>query len=80
MLPLHEGTQIFEVLSVGIDHKNIPLITVKLNGNSQCFRLPNDLFEWVYSLIGLASIGENILPSEVIFTLDKDKKIYVDLI
>lgn len=80
LLPLHEGTQIFEVLSVGIDNKNIPLITVKLNSNPQCFQLPNDLFEWVYSLIGLASIGENILPSEVIFTLDKDKKIYVDLI
>ena len=45
LLPLHEGSQTFDVLSVGVDQKFTPIITILKDGESECFRLPNELSE-----------------------------------
>ena len=43
LLPLHEGSQTFYVLSVGADQKLTPTVTIQKDGESECFRLPNEL-------------------------------------
>ena len=62
LLPLHEGTQTFDVLSVGVDQKFTPTVTILKNEVSECFRLPNELSEWVFSVIGMAAMGMNFSP------------------
>ena len=47
LLPLHQGSQTFDVLSVGVDQKFTPIVTILKNGESECFRLPNELSEYI---------------------------------
>ena len=68
LLPLHEGSQILDVLSVGIDRKFTPIVTIQENGEAECFRLPNELSGWVYSVVGMATDGINFFPAKVIFS------------
>ena len=51
-LPLHEGSQAFYVLSVGVDQNLTPTITILQEGEPMCFRLPEDLSEWACSVVG----------------------------
>ena len=68
LLPLHEGSRILDVLSVGIDRKFTPIVTIQENGEAECFRLPNELSGWVYSVVGMATDGINFFPAKVIFS------------
>lgn len=67
-LPLHEGSQIFEVLSVGIYQSGIPTVTVRMGEKTVCFRLPEELNEWACSVVGLTVSGTNLFPAKVIFS------------
>lgn len=68
-----EGSQTEMVLSVGIDKSGIPLITILNEGNPICYRLPEELSDWAYTVIGMANMGENLFPSQVIFTKKKNR-------
>ena len=68
-----EGSQTEMVLSVGIDKSGIPLITILNEGNPICYRLPEELSDWAYTVIGMANMGENLFPSQVIFTKTKNR-------
>lgn len=68
LLPLHEGSQTFDVLSVGIDQEFTPTVTILKDGESECFRLPNELSEWVCSVVGMAAMGMNLFPTKVTFS------------
>ncbi len=68
LLPLHEGSQTFYVLSVGVDQKFTPTVTILKDEVSECFRLPNELCEWAYRVIGMAAMGMNPFPTKVVFS------------
>lgn len=68
LLPLHEGFQTFDVLSVGMDQKFTPTVTILKDEVSECFQLPNELSEWVFSVIGMAAMGMNPFPAKVVFS------------
>lgn len=79
LLSLHEGHQTFDVLSVGVDQKLTPSVTILQDGKAKSFRLPDELSEWVCSMVGMATMGINLLPSQVIFT-KSDGKYYADIL
>ena len=79
LLPLHEGTQTFEVLSVGVNQKFTPTVTILKNGEFACFRLPNELSEWACSVVEIAAMGMNPFPTKVKFS-KINGRYYVDIL
>lgn len=73
LLPLYGSTQTFEVLSVGVDQNFTPTVTVLKDGESVCFRLPEELSEWACSVVGMALMGIRIFPANVTFSKVKGK-------
>ena len=73
ILQIVEGSQTEMVLSVGMDKAGIPLVTISNDGNPICYRLPEELSNWAYTAIGMANMGENLFPSQVVFTKKKNK-------
>ncbi|SFU57280.1 DUF3800 domain-containing protein [Butyrivibrio sp. M55] len=79
LLPIHEGQNRYNVLSVGVANKGIPLITVAEKDNPVCYRLPDEYGDWAMTVVGMANLGENFFPAEVIFSF-MSGKYYVDII
>lgn len=67
------------VMNVGLDRSNIPTITIREHGAYSCYRISEQLIGWVQMLVGMASAGQSLLPSTVIFTI-KDGKWYADIL
>ena len=61
------------VLSVGMDKSGMPMITISNEGNPICYCLPEELRDWAYMAIGMANTGENLFPSQVVFTKEKNR-------
>jgi hypothetical protein len=78
-LQLTEGSQVFEVLSVGVDQRLTPTATILKNGNPECFQLPAELSEWVTNMVGFAAMGMNLFPAKVVFTY-LNGKYYADIL
>ena len=68
LLPLHGISRTFEVLSVGVDQNFTPTVTVLEDGESVCFRLPEELSEWACNVVGMALMGIRIFPANVTFS------------
>lgn len=68
-LKIVEGHNKYYVLSVGNSNAGIPLVTIENKPENMCFRLPKQLSEWAMTVIGMANMGENLFPSEVVFSL-----------
>ena len=68
-LVINEGHTKYLVLSVGFDKDGNPLATIASEPENKCFRLPEQLSEWAMTVIGMANMGENLFPSEVVFNL-----------
>ena len=68
MLPLFEGENRYMVLSVGLNQKTLPVVTVRINGEAYCFRLPEELGDWAFSAVVMADSGMKSFPAEVVFT------------
>ena len=79
LLSLPSGSQTFDVLSIGIDEKYTPTVTILKNGKPKCFRLPNELSEWAQSVIGFAAMGQNFFPTKVTFSY-VNGKYYADIL
>lgn len=73
ILQIAERSQTEMVLSVGMDQSGIPLITISNENNPVCYRLPEELSDWAYTVIGIANMGANLFPSQVVFTKNKNK-------
>ena len=73
ILQIAEGSQTETVLSVGMNNSGIPLITISNESNPICYRLPEELSDWAYMAIGMANMGENLFPSQVVFTKEKNR-------
>lgn len=78
LLEIKEGSTVYDVLSVGVDKEMVPTITID-GAEVKCYRLPIELTDWATTLIALASRGENILPSKVMFTKEKEN-LYADIL
>lgn len=78
-LKLKEGKQFYDVLAVGFGKKNIPNVTIYENGKVSCYRIPNQLLEWVINCVAFANIGANVFPSKVLFT-KTGNNYYADII
>ncbi len=76
---LPEGQKTVNVLSVGYDSLGIPLILIDEGEMAVCYRLPDDLREWAYTLAGIAGSDLNVLPSIVLFTTRRGKH-YADIL
>lgn len=68
LLPLHGVSQTFVVLSVGVDQNFTPTVTILKDGESVCFRLPEELSEWACNVVGMALMGIRIFPTNVTFS------------
>ena len=79
MLSIPVGSIRCKVLSVGTDKNMLPLITVEENGNPICYRLPLQLSEWAFTMVAIANMGQNLFPSEVVFS-KKENNYYADII
>ena len=79
-LLLKEGeTKRLFVLSAGIFHlTNTPTITVQTDDGPVAYDLPQELYDWTFSLVGFANMGTNLLPEYVVFTRKNDKY-YADI-
>lgn len=73
LLPLHGVSQTFEVWSVGVDQNFTPTVTILKDGESVCFRLPEELREWACSVVGMALMGIRVFPANVTFSKVKGK-------
>lgn len=78
MINISDG-DIYHVLSVGFFKERIPNITIEINSEILCYRLPIDLIDWALSCVGKASIGINDFPSDVLFS-HKDDKYYTEIL
>lgn len=79
ILKLNEGQNRFYVLSVGNSKDGCPLATIADEPENICYRLPYQLGEWAMTVAGVAMMGENFFPSEVIFTKINDNY-YADIL
>lgn len=68
ILQIVEGSQTEIVLSVGMDKSGVPLITISNENNPICYRLSEELDRLAYTVIGMANMGEDLFPSQVVFT------------
>lgn len=79
MLKIQDGSTTYNVLNVGFDKRKLPMATIQDSEKATCYRLPTDLTEWAMSVVGLASFGSNIFPSEVVFSKIKGR-CYADIL
>ena len=47
--------------------------TIRENGIARCYLLPDELMEWVQTMVGLSYMGGNLFPSVVEFGCIKGK-------
>ena len=66
MISIPDGGIKYRVLSVGTDKNMLPLITVQLS-------------EWAFTMVVVATMGQNLFPSEVVF-LKRENNYYADII
>lgn len=71
ILPFPQKENLYHVLSVGFDRNAVPLVTISQDGSSYCYRLPQELCEWVCNAVAWANIGGNCFPADVIFTKER---------
>lgn len=76
-LPLSEGQNKYYVLSVGFSKKGEPLVTVSVNDEVLCYRLPDEYCDWALTMVGMANSGQIFFPEEVEFSL-VDGRYFVD--
>lgn len=67
------------VLSIGLSKEGIPLATIEEPEGVNCYRLPDDLSKWAMTLVGLADMGTNLFPAEIVFT-ECNGKFYADIL
>lgn len=79
ILKLNEGENRFMVLSVGFLKNSCPTVTIEKKTENVCYKLPEQLGEWALTVVGMANMGENLFPAEVVFT-KINNHIYADII
>lgn len=73
ILDIPEGSVTKTVLSVGISETRKPMVTVHENEGSVCYFLPNWYLDWCQTCVGIATEGNDLFPSDVVFGLNNGK-------
>lgn len=64
----------YKVLSVGFFGKmEKPCVTVEESNKAVCYLLPDQLMDWAMLSVGLANLGTDMFPSDVLFNFSKGK-------
>lgn len=66
-LEVGECARTYNVLAVGVRNGKA-LATLEEDNKVVCYVLPNRLYSWAESLVGLANSGVNLFPEKVTFT------------
>lgn len=78
-LIIEDGKRECFVLNAGFDRRGIPTITIKEEGEYRCYRIPDQLGEWVINLVALKNMGQKILPAKVRFA-KQGSRWYADIL
>ena len=70
LLPIKRGRNVYNVLSSGFGNTGTPMVTIESGEETVCYRLPQEYWEWAMTMVGCANMGENLVPGEVIFSLE----------
>lgn len=79
LLPIKRGRNVYKVLSIGFGNTGTPMVTVESGKETVCYRLPQEYLEWAMTMVECANMGENLVPGEVIFSLENGRY-YVDIV
>lgn len=71
---------IFNILSVGFNRENKPLITIKMDNDIVCYLLPDELINWVKECVSIAMLFGSAFPCEVEFGYREDGSIWVEIL
>lgn len=63
-----EGSMRYKVLSVGYHRSGVPLVTIDMKTEIQCYVLPDELTDWALTVIKMSNEGMKRFPAEVIFS------------
>ncbi len=63
-----EGSMRYKVLSVGYHCSGVPLVTIDMKTEIQCYVLPDELTDWALTVIKMSNEGMKRFPAEVIFS------------
>ena len=66
-LEIENGMRECKVVNAGLDAKGIPTVTIYEDGKYNCYRIPEQLSEWVMMLVAFMDIGQVVLPAMVRF-------------
>ena len=66
-LIIEGGSRECLVVNAGFDRRWIPTVTIKEDGEYRCYRIPDQLGEWVMNLVALKNMGQEIFPAKVRF-------------
>lgn len=58
----------YKVLSVGYHRSGVPLVTIDMKTEIQCYVLPDELTDWALTVIKMSNEGMKRFPAEVIFS------------
>lgn len=67
-LEIENGMRECEVVNAGFDARGIPTVTILEDGEYNCYRIPEELFEWSMILVEYKNRGQAILPAKVRFS------------
>ena len=78
-LEIPDGSITKKVLSVGFSPNHTPLVTIQETEGNICYRLPDWYEDWCTVCIYASTQGENLFPSDVVFSL-VDGKYFADIL
>ncbi len=78
-LEIENGQRECNIFNADMDANEIPTITILEDGKYMCYRIPEQLKDWVGALIALKNRGQDMLPARVRFRL-YNRKWYADIL
>lgn len=72
-LEIENGMRECEVFNVGFDNSRRPTVTVREDGEYRCYRIPEELSDWAFTMVTLKNQGLEMLPAKVRFSLYEGK-------
>ena len=78
-LEIENGMRECDVVNAGMDANGVPTITIKEDDKYMCYRIPEQLKDWVVTIMSLKNMGLDMFPARVRFTKNANKW-YADLL
>lgn len=72
-LEIENGMRECDVVNACLDANGLPTITIKEDGEYRCYRIPEQLKDWVETLMAFKNMGQDMFPSKVRFTKQSNK-------